>query len=101
MDRSDFEENTRITVSYKDKNGKVRPGNFYVYKCFDEFMIVRSTDNDGLLRKLPYEDVVKVVRTRPVDREHLYAVPDDILDHSIWKDRETMFHYASSPGRGK
>ena len=101
MDRSDFQENTRITVSYKDKDGKLRPANFYVYKLFDEFMIVRSTDNDGLLRKLAYSDIAKLVKQKPVDRNHLYAVPDDILHHSIWQNRDTMFHYASAPGRGK
>ncbi|KPV41119.1 hypothetical protein AN478_04230 [Thiohalorhabdus denitrificans] len=101
MDRSEFQENTRITVTYKDSNGKLRPGNFYVYKLFDEFMIVRSTDNDGLFRKMPYEDVVKLVKTKKADRSHLFTLPDEMLEERMWKDRDTMFHYASAPGRGK
>ncbi|MFB6259677.1 MAG: hypothetical protein ABEK42_03050 [Thiohalorhabdaceae bacterium] len=101
MDRSDFEENTRITVTYKDRNGKLRPGNFYVYKLFDDFMIVRATDNDGLLRKMPYGDIVKIVKSKPADRNHLFYVPDELLEEKMWQDRETMYHYASAPGRGK
>lgn len=101
MDRNDFQEDTRVTVSYKDDKGKMRPGNFYIHKLFDDFMIVRSTDSDGLLHKMPYEQVVKVIRTKPVDREHLYYVPEDMLQEHIWQDRDTLFHYASGPGRGK
>ena len=101
MDRGDFKENTRITVTYKDKSGKLRPGNFYVYKLFDDFMVVRATDNDGLFRKMPYGDVVKIVKTKPADKAHLFYVPDELLEEKMWQDRETMFHYASAPGRGK
>jgi len=101
VERSDFQENTRITVTYRDKSGKLRPGNFYVYKLFDDFMIVRSTDNDGLLRKMAYSDVVKIVKSKPADRHNMYYVPDDVLQESMWKDRDSMFQYASAPGRGK
>jgi len=101
VDRSEFQENTRITVTYRDRNGKLRPGNFYVYKLFDEFMIVRSTDNDGLFRKMAYGDVVKLVRTKQADRAHLFSVPDELLQEDIWKDRDSMFHYSTAPGRGK
>ena len=101
MERGDFQENTRITVSYRDKDGKLRPGNFYVYKLFDEFMVVRATDNDGLLRKLRYGDIVKIVRSRKADRSRLYYLPDELLEEGVWQNRETMFHYASGPGRGK
>ncbi len=101
MERSDFTENTRITVTYRDKDGKLRPGNFYVYKLFDDFVVVRATDNDGLFRKLSYESVIKLVKSRKADRAHLYYVPDELLEEATWKSRETMFHYASAPGRGK
>lgn len=101
MDRNDFQEDTRVTVSYKDDKGKLRPGNFYIHKLFDEFMIVRSTDSDGLLHKMGYDQVVKVIRSKPVDREHLYYVPDEMLQKHVWQERDTLFHYASGPGRGK
>ena len=101
MDRSEFKENTRITVTYKDSKGKLRPGNFYVYKLFDDFMVVRRTDNDGLFRKMPYGDVVKIVKSKAADKAHLFYVPDELLEEKMWKDRDTMFHYASAPGRGK
>jgi len=101
VDRTEFKENTRITVTYKDSNGKLRPGNFYVYKLFDDFMVVRRTDNDGLFRKMPYQDVVKIVKTKAADRANLFYVPDELLEEKMWQDRDTMFHYASAPGRGK
>lgn len=101
MDRNDFQEDTRVTVTYKDDKGKLRPGNFYIHKLFDDFMIVRSTDQDGLLHKMGYDQVVKIIKSKPVDREHLYYVPEDMLQKHVWEDRDTLFHYASGPGRGK
>lgn len=101
MDRNDFQEDTRVTVTYKDDKGKLRPGNFYIHKLFDDFMIVRSTDHDGLLHKMGYDQVVKIIKSKPVDREHLYYVPEDMLQEHVWQDRDTLFHYASGPGRGK
>ena len=101
MDRNDFQEDTRVTATYKDDKGKLRPGNFYIHKLFDEFMIVRSTDSDGLLHKMNYDQVIKVIKSKAVDREHLYYVPEDMLQKHVWQDRDTLFHYASGPGRGK
>jgi len=101
VDRNDFQEDTRVTVTHKDDKGKLRPGNFYIHKLFDEFMIVRSTDSDGLLHKMSYDQVIKIIKSKPVDREHLYYVPEDMLQKHVWQDRDTLFHYASGPGRGK
>ncbi|WP_248886359.1 hypothetical protein [Acidithiobacillus acidisediminis] len=101
MNRSDFKEHTRITVTWKDKEGKLRPGNFYVYALLKDAMIVRATDKDGLLRKLGFGDVLRVVKCQDVAPQDRYMIPDEILKESNWKDRDVMMRYSSSPHRGK
>ncbi|MEK8090419.1 hypothetical protein [Thermithiobacillus plumbiphilus] len=101
MEQKDFNEHTRVTVTWRDEDGKLRPGNFYVYKLFKDSMIVRARDKEGLLRKLPYADVLKIVKTERVDPEFRFTLPNAILDEKIWKSRTTMFHASSAPNLGK
>ncbi|MBU2739459.1 hypothetical protein RIE95_08265 [Acidithiobacillus thiooxidans] len=101
MIRNDFKEHSRITVTWKDKEGKLRPGNFYVYALLKDALIVRATDKDGLLRKLPYGDVLRVVKFQDVAPQDRYMIPDEILKEASWKDTDVMMRYSSSPHRGK
>ncbi|MGC8504937.1 MAG: hypothetical protein ACP5MM_09105 [Acidithiobacillus sp.] len=101
MNRSDFKEHMRMTVTWRDKDGKLRPGNFYIYALFNDAMIVRATDKDGLLRKLAYADVLRIVKSQDVAPQDRYLIPDEILKEVNWKDREFMERYSSSPHRGK
>jgi len=64
-------------------------------------MIVRATDKDGLLRKLPYGDVLRVVKFQDVAPQDRYMIPDEILKEASWKDTDVMMRYSSSPHRGK
>jgi hypothetical protein len=41
---------------------------------------------------------VKAVEVAPADR---FFLPAGVLDEKNWRDRSTMQHYASAPGRGK
>lgn len=101
MEKQDFKEGTRYTLTVKDAQGQLRPANIYVYKMFDDFMIVRNTNNDGLIRKLPYEDVVKIVREREVPREDRFYLPDQLLSEHVWQNRDFINSYSSSPHMGK
>ncbi|MHB1939048.1 MAG: hypothetical protein ACYCOR_21135, partial [Acidobacteriaceae bacterium] len=66
MTKDDFKPHTRYTVTLRDTNGQLRPANLYVYRTYDQFMIVRRTDQDGLLCKIGYADVIKKVKEQPV-----------------------------------
>lgn len=101
MEKADFEPDTRYAVTWRDEQGKLRPMNIYVYRTYDEFMVTRMTDKDGLLRRIAYSDVVKVVKTIPVRLEDRFFLPDATLAEANWKDRSIMQSYASSPHMGK
>ena len=101
MKRDDFKEHSRITVTWRDKEDKLRPGNFYVYTLFKDAMIVRATDKDGLLRKLPYADVIRIVKQQEIAPQDRYMIPAAVLDERNWRDRDVMMRYSSSPHRGK
>lgn len=101
MTKNDFAEKTKYVVTYKDKDGKLRPGNFFVYRLYDDFMIARNTDKSSLLHKLKYEDVVKIVKTIKVADYHKFTLPEVVLQQANWKDRDVMQTYTSSPGLGK
>lgn len=101
MDKQCIAANTRYTVALRDASGKPRPANFCVLRLYDEFMIVRMTDRDGLLRKLAYADVLKIVKTLPTADSARFLVPDALLAEKVWKDRAQMEHYSSSPALGK
>ena len=101
MEKQDFEENTRYTLTRRDETGKLRPESVYVYRTYDDFMIARRTNNDGKLLKIAYEDVTKIVKTKKVAKEDWFYIPDAVLEEGTWKDRTSMERYSSAPHMGK
>lgn len=101
MDKNRFSPDTRYTLTLRDANGKARPANLYVYRVYDAFMVARSAGEDGLVRKVRYEDVERIVDQAEVPPAERYAMPAAVLDEKAWRGRDTMQHYASSPARGK
>jgi len=63
--------------------------------------VARNTAGDGLLRKIRYDSVERIVKTTAVARDEQLAVPEAMLQAAFWKDRETCVAYGSSPARGK
>jgi len=101
MDKSDFQPDTRYTLVLRDAGGKVRPCTVYVFRIYDAFMVARPTGGDALLRKIAYPDVIKIVAAQPVAPADRYMVPAALLEEKIWRERDVMLHYATSPARGK
>ena len=101
MDKSAFKPDTRYTLTLRRPDGKPEAANLYVYRVYEEFMVVRATSGNGLLRKLPYADVIKVVDEIPVEPEKRYLLPNALLEEKNWKDKTEMAVYASSPALGK
>lgn len=101
MEKKNFTADTRYTVTLKDDSRKLRPANIYVFRLHNDFMIVRMIDGDGLLRKIRYADVAKIVKIIPVPAENRFFVPDAILSAKMWTNRTQMEGYSSSPGAGK
>lgn len=101
MDKSHFKPDTRYTLALRDAAGKARPANLYVYRVYDRFMVARATSGDGLVRKVAYDLIDKIVDEAAVAPEDRYFLPAAVLDEKDWHSRDTMQHYASSPGRGK
>lgn len=100
MKKDDFKPHTRYTVTWS-QNGKLRPANLYVYRLYDNFMIVRMTDGAGLLRKMGYDEVVKIVKQIEVPEADRFFVPEAVLKENTWATRSTMERYSSSPHMGK
>lgn len=101
MDKSNFQPDTRYTLVLRDAGGNVRPCTVYVFRMYDAFMIARPAGGDALLRKIAYSDVVRIVAAHPVAPHERYMVPAALLEEKIWRDRDVMSHYATSPARGK
>lgn len=102
MEKKDFAADTRYALTVREPDSRrLRPANVYVYRLYDDFMVARMTDREGSLRKIPYADVVKIVRATPVPRTQRFAVPAALLDEGTWKDRAALTLYSSSPGSGK
>jgi len=101
MVKQDFEENTRYALTVRRESAKLRPANVYVYRRFDEFMVVRNTQDSGLLEKLRYEDVERIVRSEPVPPARQFAMPEALLQPKFWAEREFVEAYSSSPSVGK
>ncbi len=101
MDKSQCKEHARYMVTLRDEKGRLRPENFYVYRCYDDFMVVRFLDQDAFVHKLKYDDVVKVVKVTDVPPEKRYLLPEALLAKDNWKDKEVLHIYATSPGLGK
>jgi len=100
-DKSEFSADTRYTLTLRDAQGRVRPANVYVYRVYDAFMVARATSGDGLLRKIPYSDVERIVDAKPAAADDRYALPAALLDEKNWRDKSEMQVYASSAARGK
>jgi hypothetical protein len=101
MDKQAFKPDTRYTLVHRDPAGRVRPLNVYVYRAYDQFLVARDLTGAGLLRRIPYGEIERIVLEAPVPPEARYFLPAGILDERNWRDREAMQHYATSPGRGK
>ncbi|WP_018862503.1 MULTISPECIES: hypothetical protein [unclassified Thioalkalivibrio] len=103
MDKSEFQVDGHYAVTMKDENGKLRPANIYVHDMQDGYMIVRRTSGGdvGLLFKLKYDDVVKIVRTHKVLDRKKFMVPEAMLKPKLWETRDSMRTYSSAPGLGK
>ncbi|MFP4079737.1 MAG: hypothetical protein ACLFMW_08610 [Ectothiorhodospira sp.] len=103
MEKSDFASDTRYTVTLRDPKGRLQPAQLYVHQLFEEEMITRRLDgpDSGLLFKVPYADVVRIVRSYPVPEQDRFMLPQAMLKPTLWENRTSMAAYASSPGRGK
>ena len=101
MDKTFFAPDTRCTLVLRDAAGRLRPANVYVYRAYARFLIARAAGEDGLVRKIPYEHIERIVDSASVPPARRYALPAAILDEKAWLEREVMQHYASAPGRGK
>jgi hypothetical protein len=101
MDKSRFKPDTRYVLTLLDAKGSARPANLYVYRVYDKFMVARSMSGDGLLRKIAYDAVERVVDENPVPPAERFFVPAALLEEANWRERSEMQVYASAPGRGK
>jgi hypothetical protein len=72
-----------------------------VYRLYEQFMVAREAGATGLVRRIDYDDVERIVRESGVAPEERYLLPAGILDEKNWRDRSVMQHHASAPGRGK
>jgi hypothetical protein len=98
---ADFKADTRYTLTWRDAAGRERALNVYVYRVYEKFMVVRETSGPGLVRKIAFDDVVRIVKESTVASEARYFLPAAVLDEKNWRDRAVMQHYASAPGVGK
>lgn len=101
LEKNDFQENMRYTVTLRDTGGKLRPAKFYVMRRYNDAMIVRLTEREGILRKVAYADVLKIVKSSSVPVQDRYFIPEAILNEKNWKDRTEIQHYSSAPHMGK
>ena len=101
MDKQAFKPDTRYTLACRDAQGRVRPLNLYVYRVYDQFMVAREAGASGLVRKVAYDAVERIVKETGVAPEARFFLPAGVLDEKNWRDRSVMQHYASAPGRGK
>ena len=101
MDKNDFQPDMRYTITWQPPGAQAKPATIYVYRTHDKFMVVRAGGSDGTLRKMGYDEVLKIVMSEPVPPEKRRSLPAALLDEKSWHDRTTMAHYASSPGLGK
>mgnify|MGYP007099543146 CR=1 FL=1 len=101
MDKSNFSEDTRYTLTVKDSAGKQRPANVFVYRTHEDFMIARATDKDGLIIKIAYSDVMRIVKEQHVEPNAAWKLAEVTLSAETWADRDHMRTYSTSSGIGK
>ncbi len=100
MNKTRFQPHTAYTVTLAATLERPRPANIYVYRAYEAFLVVRES-SDGMLRKLPYENVARIVSESAIPPERRYHVPDALLDEKFWCSRSSLEHYSSSPHAGK
>jgi hypothetical protein len=96
-----FRPDTRYTIAWRGADGRVRPARIEVLRTHGDFLIARLTGGDGLLHKIAYADIVKVVDAAAVEPAARCRVPAALLEADVWRERDTMQHYVSSPAKGK
>lgn len=101
MDKTDFKPDTRCTITWRAPDGRMQPANIYIYRVYEHFLVARLTGADGLLRKITYPEILKIVATKEVAPAGRYCLPSQLLDEQTWRDRVVMAHYSSSPQFGK
>lgn len=103
MDKNEFKQDGHYAVTLRSAEGRLRPANLYIHRITDDYMIARHTSGPdvGLLFKLRYDDVVKIVRTHPVLDRKRFMIPEAMLKPKLWESRESMRAYSSAPGLGK
>ena len=101
VDKSNFRPDTAYTITWKDANGVPRPVNMYVYRAYDGFLVARVTMGAGALRRIAYDEILKIVAEHPTAGAKMRYVPPVLLEEKFWRDRTDLAHYASSPELGK
>jgi hypothetical protein len=103
VDKSAFSKDGHYAVTLRSPDGRLRPANIYVHRTEDDYMIARHTSGPdvGLLIKLGYANVVRIVRTHPVPDRKRFMIPEAMLKRQLWETRDTMRTYSSGPGLGK
>lgn len=101
VDKSSFKPDTRYTITLRKADTTVSPADIYVFRAYDKFLVARLAGADGLLRRIDYAQIERVVRLMEVPANARYQVPAALLDEKSWMSRNVMQHYASSPSKGK
>jgi hypothetical protein len=103
VDKNAFKKDGHYAVTLRTAEGRLRPANLYVHRIEEGYMLARHTSGPdlGLLVKLRYDDVVKIVRTHPVLDGKRFMIPEAMLKPQLWESRDSMRAYSSNPGLGK
>ncbi|MCL6645962.1 MAG: hypothetical protein K6U88_13515 [Dehalococcoidia bacterium] len=99
--QDDFRPDTICTVVLRDATGRERPVMLYVHRAYPDFLVARSLEAEGLLRKIAYSDVARVLEAREVSARERRPLPAALLEEKLWRERTELLHYASRPDRGK
>jgi hypothetical protein len=103
MEKSDFAKDGHYSVTLQVPSGHLRPANLYVHRLEETYMIARHTSGAdvGLLVKLAYSDITRIVKTHPVSDAKRFMIPEALLKPKLWESRDRMKVYSSAPGLGK
>lgn len=103
MEKDDFVKDGHYSVTLQNPGGRLRPANLYVHRLEEAYMIARHTSGTevGLLVKLPYADIIRIVKTHPVSDAKRFMIPEALLKPKLWESRDRMKVYSSAPGLGK
>jgi len=101
LDKTLFRPDTACTITWKDAGGTPRPLNIYIYRVYDGFLVARVTMGAGPLRRIGYDEILRIVAEHPAEGAKQRHVPPVLLEEKFWRDRTELAHYASSPALGK